>query len=143
MSYLYSPSTGGFYLPEVHGANIPIDAMQISEEVHAQLIAGNAQGKRIVPDVNGLPVLIDPDPAPAPSSVTMRQARLALLHADKLGMVTLAISSLPSPQKEAAQIEWEYAATVDRNSQLVAMLSAALGMAQEDLDQLFMLAATL
>lgn len=144
MSYLYSPSTGGFYLPEIHGNNIPSDALQISEEVHAELLEGNSRGQNIVPGADGQPKLVSPEaPSSVPASVTMRQARLALLHAEKLGMVDLAIAGLPSPQKEAAQIEWEFAATVDRTSPILAMLSGALGMTSEELDQLFMLAATL
>ncbi len=78
-----------------------------------------------------------------PFSVTMRQARLALLSANKLTLVSSAIDSLPSPQKEQAQIEWEYATTVSRDSALTQMLATSLGMSETDLDQLFTQAATL
>lgn len=78
-----------------------------------------------------------------PSSVTMRQARLALLAAGKLNAVTDVIASLQSPQRELAQIEWEYAATVNRGSQLVALLASAIELDEAALDQLFTAASVL
>jgi hypothetical protein len=78
-----------------------------------------------------------------PEQVTMRQARLALLSVGLLSSVNDAISSLPSPQKEAAQIEWEYAAVVQRSSGLVPTMGAALGMTETQLNDLFFLAETL
>lgn len=78
-----------------------------------------------------------------PSFVTMRQARLALLQQGLLSQVQIAIDSLPSPQKEAAQIEWDYSSEVHRNKPFVQLLSAALGLTEEQLDDLFVLASTL
>jgi hypothetical protein len=78
-----------------------------------------------------------------PNVVTMRQARLALLGADLLDDVNSVISSLPSPQKEVAQVEWEYAQDVQRNQPLVLMLLPALGLTDEEADQLFIKAAKL
>lgn len=79
----------------------------------------------------------DPVAPATPVAVTMRQARLALLGAGLLDDVDAAINGLPSPQKEAARIEWEYAAEVQRNSGLVPMLGAALGLDDAGLDALF------
>lgn len=76
-------------------------------------------------------------------SVTMRQARLALLQAGKLAAVETVIATLPSPQKEAAKIEWEYANTVDRVSTLTSLLGSAAGMTEAEMDSLFAVAATL
>lgn len=84
-----------------------------------------------------------PEPTPVPQQVTMRQARLALLGAGLLSSVNAAIASLPSPQKEAAQIEWEYAAVVDRNAGLVPAMGSALGMTEVQLDDLFIAAGAL
>ena len=55
----YSKSTGGFYTPEIHGDNIPADAVEITVEEHQTLLEGQSQGKRIVADENGYPVLTD------------------------------------------------------------------------------------
>lgn len=81
---------------------------------------------------------------PVPQSVTMRQARLALLGIGLLDDVDAAIAAIPDPvQRKAAEIEWEYAATVERGSPLIAQLGPALGLNDEQLDALFAQAATL
>ena len=88
------------------------------------------------------PVVV-PHPPVVPPSVTMRQARLALLGAGLLASVDAAIDGLPSPQKEAARIEWEYATEVQRSSGLVPMMEVALGLDDAALDALFIEAAAL
>lgn len=80
---------------------------------------------------------------PVPAQVTMRQARLALLQAGKLSAVDTAIAALPSPQKEAAQIEWEFSSAVDRDRPFVKTLGPMLGLTEDQLDDLFRLAITL
>jgi len=89
--------------------------------------------------VNG--VFVEPVTPPefAPTVVSMRQARLALLQAGLLTTVDAAIAA----GSEADQITWEYATEVDRNSPLVVNLSASLGMTEQQLDDLFTLAASL
>lgn len=78
-----------------------------------------------------------------PASVTMRQARLALLGAGKLSMVNAAIAAMPEPQKSAARIEWEYSGEVQRHNGFVSALGPALGLSPEQIDELFMAAAKL
>lgn len=82
-----------------------------------------------------------PEPAAAsiPSSLSMRQARLALLGAGLLDAVQAGILAMP----QAAQIEWDYATTVERSSPLVATLAASLGLTSEALDALFTAGAAL
>ena len=75
--------------------------------------------------------------------VTPRQARLALLGAGLLDQIEAGIAALPEPTKTAVTIEWEYATHVDRNSQWVGALAQALQLTDEQLDQLFEVAATL
>lgn len=88
-----------------------------------------------------------PEPAdapPIPTVATMRQARLALLNIGKLDDVEAAIAAIPdATQKRAAQIEWEFAATVERNSALLASLASAIGLTESDLDALFVQAVAL
>ena len=91
----------------------------------------------------GVPEPALPEPPYVPSVVSMRQARLALLGAGLLASVDAAIDSLPSPQKEAARIEWEYATDVQRSSGLVPMMGLALGLDDAALDALFIEAAAL
>lgn len=78
-----------------------------------------------------------------PATVTMRQARLALLNAGRLDEVDTAIGSLPSPDRERARIEWDYARDVVRDSPLIRLLGPALGLDETALDALFTEAATL
>jgi hypothetical protein len=83
------------------------------------------------------------EPVARVTSVSMRQARLILLSQNMLSSIDGIIAQLPTPQKEAAQIEWEYATDVSRDSPLVAMLVQSLGLTEEDLDSLFTVASTL
>ena len=82
-------------------------------------------------------------PTPIPTTLTMRQARLVLLGAGLLNSVATAINALPSPQKEAAQIEWEYSNEVQRNNGFVSQLAPALGLTEAQLDALFLAGAAL
>jgi hypothetical protein len=71
----------------------------------------------------------------------MWQARLALLEAGHLSAVEALIEAMPSPQKEAAKIEWEFKTRVRRNSQLVAYMAANIPINGAEVDQLFIEAA--
>lgn len=68
---LYSKQTNGFYTHEIHGDNIPSDAVEISTEMHTELIEGQSQGKRIVSDASGHPVMVDP-PKPTKGEIWER-----------------------------------------------------------------------
>lgn len=53
------------------------------------------------------------------------------------------ISSLPEPQKTVATIQWEYGNYIVRNHPLIATLGAALGLTNEQIDNVFISAAQL
>ena len=55
----YSKSTGGFYSKEIHGDNIPYDAVEITKDEHSVLLQGQSEGKIIAADNDGNPVLQD------------------------------------------------------------------------------------
>lgn len=78
-----------------------------------------------------------------PTTVTMRQARRALLQVGKLSAVNTAIAAMPGAQGEAARIDWEFSSDVRRDEPLVAALMPVLGMTSIELDQLFISAARL
>lgn len=83
-----------------------------------------------------------PDLAPQPvipSTVTMRQARLALLQSGLLSQVNSAVAAAD----EATKITWDYSSEVHRNHPFVAALAAALNLTEAQLDGLFTLAASL
>ncbi len=75
---------------------------------------------------------------PVPQQVTMRQARLALLSAGLLDDVEMVIAAAG----RAAQLEWEYAAVVDRSGPAVAIVQQQ-GMTDAEIDDLFREAAKL
>ena len=76
---------------------------------------------------------------PVPQQVTMRQARLALLGAGLLDDVELVIAAAG----RAAQLEWEYAAVVDRSNHAVAAVQQQESLTDAQIDDLFREAAKL
>lgn len=111
----------------------PEDSTEYGRALYASAIAG---------EFGAIAPYVAP-PAVIPSVVSMRQARLALLASGLLASVNAAVAAMAGAEGEAARIEWEYAATVDRNSPLVAGLAAALGLTAGQLDSLFATAAGL
>ena len=76
---------------------------------------------------------------PVPQQVTMRQARLALLSAGLLDDVEMVIAAAG----RAAQLEWEYAAVVDRSNPAVAIVQQQNALTDAQIDDLFREAAKL
>ncbi len=58
----YSKTARGFYHPEIHGENMPVDAVQISDTEYAALLDGQTSGQIMGADENGYPVLSAPEP---------------------------------------------------------------------------------
>ena len=111
--------------------------------LRADLGADAAQHEALIAEVEATYVPPEPEPPYVPASVTMRQARLALLGVGLLDDIEAAIAALPSPQKEAARIEWEYSQEVQRHNGFVSVLAPMLGMTPEQTDALFIGAAQL
>lgn len=76
---------------------------------------------------------------PVPQQVTMRQARLALLNAGLLDNVEVVIAAAG----REAQLEWEYAAVVDRSNPVVAAVQQQEALTDAQIDDLFREAAKL
>ena len=76
---------------------------------------------------------------PVPQQVTMRQARLALLSAGLLDDVEMVIAAAG----RAAQLEWEYAAVVERSNPAVAIVQQQQALTDAQIDDLFREAAKL
>jgi hypothetical protein len=89
-----------------------------------------------------LPLYVPPTSL-GPTSVTMRQARLAMLGAGMLPSVDAAIAAMTGADGDAARIEWEYAQEVRRDSPLLRDLVTALGLTVAQVDALFETAAGL
>lgn len=59
MSIFYSASKQGFYDDSIHDV-LPSDAVQISRELHRELLAGQSAGKIIAAGAGGVPFSCDP-----------------------------------------------------------------------------------
>jgi hypothetical protein len=78
-------------------------------------------------------------PGPVPEAITPLQARRSLRAADLLDAVTAWIVTQPAEAQEA----WEYCIEVRRDSPLIAAAQVALGMTDEQVDDLFRAGAEL
>ena len=127
MKYLKSPDTGEVFAFEEDGSQdefIPAELVEMTaDEVHAHL---NPRLEVIVP-----------------ASVSMMQARLAMLDAGVLDDVEHAIQSMEGLEGRAARIQWEYAQFVDRDWPLVDALGGLLGWDADAVDRLFISAGAI
>lgn len=71
---------------------------------------------------------------PVPAEIQMWQARAVLFRAGLLGMVEQAVKAATNPEIEIA---WEYAPNVVRRSAFVSAMAGALGLTDDQIDNLF------
>lgn len=78
-----------------------------------------------------------------PYQVTPMQAKFALAELGLYQNVVDALAALPEPNKTKAKIGWESALDFKRDNALILMIAQALGWTEQQLDELFTLAATI
>jgi hypothetical protein len=85
------------------------------------------------------------DPREAMPLLTARQFRLGLVNAGLTpSQVTAAIEAMPAgTAKEKAKIEWEYATTFKRTHPLIGTIAAAMGLAPDNVDSMWMASVNL
>ncbi len=99
----YAKSTGGFYDPAIHGDAIPVDAVEITAEEYAALLAAQSAGKKIVADAGGRPIAVDP---PAPSEAIVRAGLLMQIdHAADAARLAVAGDPLRAVEYQAAEAQ--------------------------------------
>lgn len=81
--------------------------------------------------------------AAVPDEVMLWQFRAAVTLAGKKEAVDSAIALLPEPAKTVASQKWEYGNTVRRNHPLTIQLGAAVGLTPNQIDDVFIMAASL
>jgi hypothetical protein len=81
----------------------------------------------------------DPVVVPVPSTITMRQCRLQLLADGDLAAVETAIGA----STQEAQIEWQFASTVERDNVLFQTIATQLSKTEADIDTFFTSASAL
>lgn len=79
----------------------------------------------------------DPEALDVPHSVTPYQARRALSAAGLRDAAEAAVAAAAYDVRDA----WEYAVSIERQSPFVLAIGAALGLAEADIDALFVAAA--
>ncbi|WP_185975395.1 hypothetical protein [Achromobacter sp. LC458] len=147
MDYFYSPRTGGFYVREVHGNDMPDDVLPVSEELHAQLIAP-PQGYQLGLDSEGRPALVERPEPPAlvPAVVSRFQGREAM-HQTAYGEGTLFDAAqavidhadTPAMYRRA----WADLQEFRRDSEMLGAIAGALGLTAVQIDAVFILAASI
>jgi hypothetical protein len=78
-----------------------------------------------------------------PKQVTMKQARMCFIIRGLFTQIENAILSLVGIEGELAKTSWEYSTVVDRNDALVTQITAALGFTEQQVNELFIFAASL
>lgn len=72
----FSKSTLGFYDKFIHGTGIPADAVEVTTENYAALMAAQASGQIVQASEGGRPVAVDRlDPTTEEQAVTVRAER--------------------------------------------------------------------
>ena len=152
MALKYSASTKAFFDTETNW-DIPLDAIEITEDYHSELMSGQSRGQVIEADKNGVPQLV------TPAGPTLEEARVALpplsrrqvfigLMASKLiteaealasgtampAMVEAAIKTLPKDSQSPARLTFAMFVEARRMDPIVALLGAAAGMDDAALD---------
>lgn len=86
-----------------------------------------------------------PDPEIyVPQEVTPRQMRVALIMSGiSTANIEAMISALPEPDQSIVRTTWEYSTAFERENPILNSMASNLGLTQSDVDDLFILAATL
>ena len=128
MTKFASKSTRGFYTTEIHGENMPADAVEISDEYHAELIEGQSQGKII--DWSGdVPVVVDPPPLTMPER---RRQCLAAINTEAARSLSSLSAAYPDGEVQswAQQTREAEALAIDQNAAapLLTAIATARGL---------------
>jgi hypothetical protein len=145
MQIFWSPVELGFYSPDYH-STIPADAVEITVERHAELLAGNSAGKNIVSDANGIPQLVDQPPV-VPAYVRklalVRALREVGLDGDPDNPVKAwpLIKAAIEAADEDTREDWGLAVEIPRDDPALAAIAGVLDVPASVLDAVFIRAA--
>lgn len=81
---------------------------------------------------------------PTSQTVSPRQMRVALItNGISLQDIEDVLNSLTEPQQSIARVTWEYSIEFNRNNPILTGLAPMLGLTEQQVDDLFILASTL
>lgn len=136
----YSPSTGGIYPTDAY-AEFPEDALSIPDALYAKYQAGEIAGFRVT---EGGKVVEFVPPAADPRefvTVTAFQAHAAIARAGLYDQVSQMMEAPDTPLEY--RLAWTKAQEFRRLSPVVLAMAGPLGLSEQQLDDLFALAATI
>lgn len=84
----YSAYERGFFFSNIHGENIPSDAVEITSDEHKALLDAQSAGKCIEADANGRPVAVDPPAAPVAELLQRAKDELRAMRSPMLDALT-------------------------------------------------------
>jgi len=91
----------------------------------------------IINTEDALPVII-------PQSVTPRQFRVALIMSNiSMQSIEDMIAALPEPDQSIVRTTWEYSTVFERDNTILNNMAANMGLTQQEVDNLFILAEDL
>ncbi|EKB14529.1 tail fiber assembly protein [Aeromonas veronii] len=100
-------STGGFYDTDIHGKDIPVDAMEISKAERARLLAGQSSGKFIA-FKDGIPYLVDPVPPSAHEIATAEQSACITTANQQIAIIKPAVDGgYAKPEHIQLLADWQ------------------------------------
>jgi hypothetical protein len=136
MKKLYSATTGGFYPEDMRSiyeaaGSWPSDGVEITADEHAALIDGQAEGKIIVADSAGRPVLSDPPSLPYVQIASAYLGTVRAIREDVLNRISgIGFAALASGDTATAQ------AIVTARQSLLDITKAPAVLAANDADSL-------
>lgn len=109
----YSAKTLGFYAEEIHGADMPSDAVEVTHDEWQALLNAQSDGKQIVPGPGGKPIATDR----IASAADVRAEHLAKIERLKTSVETLdaqrgALLGKPGAKEKLLTIDNQIAALV-------------------------------
>ena len=124
---------------EAGGAVVEAILGQVTVALTAQVCTLEVERQALLSRIDELEAYV---PAPVTGdSVPMRSARLALIAAGLFHAVDGAIQAMTGPEGDIARTEWEYSRTLRRDHPLLAQLGPVIGITEEQIDELFIIAA--
>ena len=134
----YSKMTNGFYdnaLKELYGDNWPNDLIEITDTAYYYLLKGQTEGKVIISDETGAPILVDSaQQYTIINSITKRQAMLQL---DSIDLYDDILNFINQSESKILKIEFEYSSIFERNSPVVLAMAEQFKLSDEQVDLLF------
>ena len=145
MTAFYSKTTNGIYESESYDDTaptlglVPADAMLIADDLYTTLLDGVQSGSTLTL-VDGIPTLSAAVVNLVPQVLTAYQAKAALSQA---GLYAAVNTYMTTTAPELEQIAWANASSFDRSDTFIASLAPALNLTGAQIDQLFIVGATL